>query len=301
MLQISTCENYPANGNKVECDPLSLDPRVTPCYNTSKNQDSDSGVCLDSHTSASSQSSNGTVFDDCIDYSHTQSPPIVSDQNPVRDSAHIDHLLHQNSPPSTPRLQNRHCPSNMEVPFESASLAPAQSTVIAQRSTLDVISDLKRNRHHPNGSPREPSRGVATNLDNHSISLLPDQAVSEVNVPAADVLISLEDESEDEDSEDEDDEPEGEETTTRPKKVTERKRRLNAIADSWVQTSLLNPTVKNNQVTADEEGSQSTKWLVNQAEDRVISTPREYQIELYERAKEKNIIAVLDTGELVNF
>jgi endoribonuclease Dicer len=40
------------------------------------------------------------------------------------------------------------------------------------------------------------------------------------------------------------------------------------------------------------------KYLVRQAESqRIISSPREYQVELFERAKEENIIAVLDTGK----
>ena len=30
---------------------------------------------------------------------------------------------------------------------------------------------------------------------------------------------------------------------------------------------------------------------------RIIHTPREYQIELFERAKQKNTIVVLDTGK----
>lgn len=33
----------------------------------------------------------------------------------------------------------------------------------------------------------------------------------------------------------------------------------------------------------------------------VIHDPREYQVELFERAKERNIIAVLDTGNPVKF
>ncbi|KAI1416765.1 hypothetical protein F5Y13DRAFT_204144 [Hypoxylon sp. FL1857] len=38
-------------------------------------------------------------------------------------------------------------------------------------------------------------------------------------------------------------------------------------------------------------------WLVREAEsEKIISSPREYQTELFERAKQKNIIAVLDTG-----
>ncbi|KAH8808722.1 hypothetical protein F5884DRAFT_793130 [Xylogone sp. PMI_703] len=39
------------------------------------------------------------------------------------------------------------------------------------------------------------------------------------------------------------------------------------------------------------------RWLVKQSESQeIISSPRDYQVELFERAKEKNIIAVLDTG-----
>lgn len=44
-------------------------------------------------------------------------------------------------------------------------------------------------------------------------------------------------------------------------------------------------------------GDQSVSYIVRMAEsEKIINTPREYQIELFEKAKEKNIIAVLDTG-----
>ncbi|KAI0387728.1 hypothetical protein F5Y04DRAFT_10394 [Hypomontagnella monticulosa] len=43
--------------------------------------------------------------------------------------------------------------------------------------------------------------------------------------------------------------------------------------------------------------NRSMNWLVREAErEKIISSPREYQTELFERAKQKNIIAVLDTG-----
>ena len=47
---------------------------------------------------------------------------------------------------------------------------------------------------------------------------------------------------------------------------------------------------------ADDE-TLSTRHLMSKQESNVIITdPREYQIELFERAKQQNIIAVLDTG-----
>ena len=47
---------------------------------------------------------------------------------------------------------------------------------------------------------------------------------------------------------------------------------------------------------ADDE-TLSTRHLMSKQESNVIITdPREYQIELFERAKQRNIIAVLDTG-----
>lgn len=42
----------------------------------------------------------------------------------------------------------------------------------------------------------------------------------------------------------------------------------------------------------------STRNLISKQESTVIITdPREYQMELFEKAKEHNIIAVLDTGK----
>lgn len=53
--------------------------------------------------------------------------------------------------------------------------------------------------------------------------------------------------------------------------------------------STLDPDTKLNE--------KSMHLLVREAEsDKIISSPREYQVEIFERAKQKNIIAVLDTG-----
>lgn len=56
-----------------------------------------------------------------------------------------------------------------------------------------------------------------------------------------------------------------------------------------IYTSISTSTVR--------EQDKSMHMLVQEAEsEKIISSPREYQTELFERAKQKNIIAVLDTG-----
>lgn len=49
-------------------------------------------------------------------------------------------------------------------------------------------------------------------------------------------------------------------------------------------------------VTRSETGVQRTMAGIHRADKKIISSPREYQVELFERAKEKNLIVVLPTG-----
>lgn len=86
--------------------------------------------------------------------------------------------------------------------------------------------------------------------------------------------------------------------STKPRKMTERRRRRNAIADLHVQNALQKSLKNSICVSRQHDDQQSARWLVNQSEShQIISTPRAYQTELFEKAKEKNIIAVLDTGK----
>lgn len=47
---------------------------------------------------------------------------------------------------------------------------------------------------------------------------------------------------------------------------------------------------------ADDEALSIRNLMAKQESQVIITDPREYQVELFERAKKENIIAVLDTG-----
>ena len=50
---------------------------------------------------------------------------------------------------------------------------------------------------------------------------------------------------------------------------------------------------------ANEENLSIRNLMAKQESNVIITDPREYQMELYEKAKKQNIIAVLDTGQYI--
>ncbi|TQN73169.1 Dicer-like protein 1 [Colletotrichum shisoi] len=83
----------------------------------------------------------------------------------------------------------------------------------------------------------------------------------------------------------------------RHRKVSEKKRRDHALFQSWIksnQSKVLDEASK----TSKEQKHGSVAHLMKLESERfkIIQTPREYQIELFEKAKKKNTIVVLDTG-----
>lgn len=176
--------------------------------------------------------------------------------------------------------------------IDGFKIAQAPTTLVT-RNTEEVIADLKRSGHHslppakrPQGSQSDlraehPSELVATNL-------------AELKIQE---LIKSDEDGENGDNGEESSSEDDVQRAHAPRKVTERKRRLNAVADNFMSERTLKSIKDGNKVRPEDESKQSAKWLVNQSENRqIISSPREYQVELFNRAKEKNIIAVLDTG-----
>ncbi|KAH7134611.1 hypothetical protein B0J13DRAFT_450366 [Dactylonectria estremocensis] len=82
----------------------------------------------------------------------------------------------------------------------------------------------------------------------------------------------------------------------RPRKVTEKKRLDTAAFQLWITKNQHEVTKKATQA-AKNITKQSVAYLVKESEDKkIIASPREYQTEMFERAKTKNTIVVLDTG-----
>ncbi|PQE23414.1 dicer 1 protein [Rutstroemia sp. NJR-2017a BBW] len=98
-----------------------------------------------------------------------------------------------------------------------------------------------------------------------------------------------------EDNEDEEEEP-LDQPVPEVKILSARKQKHNSIFDSFLLAAS-KQTKAEKHSSAEDDAQQSTRWLIDQSEkQQIISSPRDYQIELFERAKDRNIIAVLDTG-----
>lgn len=109
----------------------------------------------------------------------------------------------------------------------------------------------------------------------------------------------MEDDSEDERvnrSEDEDASRLVQNEPRKPRKITQKKKIEQASFGTWLQDNRKRLSKKpENRVI---ENDQSIGYLVKSWEgQKIINNPRDYQMELFQRAKEKNTIAVLDTGK----
>ena len=102
--------------------------------------------------------------------------------------------------------------------------------------------------------------------------------------------------SEDGESEDTD-----EDIDHKPKipKLSERRREQNKKFSSWLSRRAEQVTkeqVKAAVLSADDEALSIRHLMSKQESNVIITNPRDYQVELFEKAKKQNVIAVLDTG-----
>lgn len=92
---------------------------------------------------------------------------------------------------------------------------------------------------------------------------------------------------------------EPETNTNVTKSSTEKRRARNARFNSWMLRAAeknMNARIKRDDKTAADEELSIRALLAQNEPTPIITDAREYQIELFERAKQENTIAVLDTG-----
>jgi endoribonuclease Dicer len=170
------------------------------------------------------------------------------------------------------------------------------ATALTTRNTDQVIADLKKfSTFRPIASSFSSKHRLTSYASTKTKSTTSDLPKALIH-PSANASLNPDDEGYEDESIKSSDEEEAQ-PVSRPRKITERKRRDNAIVDSYMQKRSQKQLKEDHKVRSEDEAQQSARLLVNHSENReIISSPREYQVELFEKAKEKNIIAVLDTG-----
>ncbi|TGO53403.1 hypothetical protein BCON_0124g00210 [Botryotinia convoluta] len=157
---------------------------------------------------------------------------------------------------------------------------------LATRTTDDVFAELRRPLH-PQASQNQVDKKPSSSLDNFKSNdgiLDNNQGSNQKDLPV------VEEDGEDEEEEDMN------QAIPDIKRISARKQKNAAIFDVFLKEATKQP--KTEKIShANDEAIQSTRWLIDQAEKQhIIESPRDYQLELFEKAKKQNIIAVLDTG-----
>ncbi|KAF7911515.1 uncharacterized protein EAE98_011985 [Botrytis deweyae] len=172
----------------------------------------------------------------------------------------------------------------------SASVSPINQVptpfALATRTTDDVFAELRRPLHSQashNQFYNKPSSSLDDLKSNDEI-LDNNQGSNQKDLPV------VEEDGEDEEEEDTN------QAIPDIKRISARKQKNAAIFDVFLKEATKQP--KTEKIShANDEAIQSTRWLIDQAEKQhIIESPRDYQLELFEKAKKQNIIAVLDTG-----
>ncbi|CAI6082779.1 unnamed protein product [Clonostachys chloroleuca] len=81
-----------------------------------------------------------------------------------------------------------------------------------------------------------------------------------------------------------------------PREISEKKRRDLAIFEAWANENQRELSKPMEELAKEAEKLSLSRMFDDGGTRKIIASPREYQTDLFERAKDKNIIVVLDTG-----
>jgi endoribonuclease Dicer len=180
------------------------------------------------------------------------------------------------NPPTTP-VHQADSPSPAVTLTSTSNMQVLEVMVpaLATRSTDAVIEDLRRRGLHP-GAPT---------VDNEPLT----ECVQNVSkIPEEDGVIEDEDGADESESDDE--------SPAQPSDKQELSYEK-SVRDSYIRSRVFQATKGPTAPENKGDDKQSVKWLIKDSgSQEIISSPREYQIELFEKAKTQNTIAVLDTG-----
>lgn len=178
------------------------------------------------------------------------------------------------------------------------------ATALGPRTAEEVIADLRRPLRKKKAGAEEVVDSTSTNtqaiLDRPVYT--PQQADAPNVTPREGAQAKATEDDGQQDGEFEGDEQDEEdddlpENHAHDSTAQESRRRTLALVNAHVQTRAKQDISDEYISRTNNIDDQSAKRMVIYAENRhIISSPRDYQIELFERAKAKNIIAVLNTG-----
>ena len=180
-------------------------------------------------------------------------------------------------------------PEATKTSNETNSIAQLRKTVLESRSTDAVNEELNvsTKKLKVKGSNSSIRSTFSTNSHTRPKNL----SQSQTNEVIGTIAEEIDDKDNEAYSGDE-----GAEIVPEPTEDQERSRER-AILMSYIAQREKADIKKAKVVDAAAENQQSVRWLANNTgAGQIIATPREYQVELFENAKEENIIAVLDTG-----
>lgn len=180
-------------------------------------------------------------------------------------------------------------PKTTETSNETNSIVHLRKTVLESRSTDAVIEEL--NVSTKTLKVKGSNSNIRSTFSTNSHTRPKKLSKSQTNGGIATIAEGIADEDNEAYSGDE-----GAKIVPEPTEDQERSRER-AILMSYIAQREKTNIEKAKVLDAAAENQQSVRWLANNTgAAQIIATPREYQVELFEKAKEENIIAVLDTG-----